>query len=422
MIRPWRILYYNTFLSKNSSEGMVSRHFLTAVRRLPDWDLTVVPAYRDTTVLTNGAATRRHKKFVPASLRRAARSFLSPISPYPIGPYLHTRRMREQLTAVLNPNEPFDLAFFHLSQGDLAILSEVCSQIHKPLVLRVPAPLAYEADYVLHRYMSRQDRRREQFLYEEAAAILVISAGMKQILAESGVSPEKIFVYPNGVDLAAFDLGKARREEIRQTLGLDGRKVVGYVGSFWPGNDMSTLLRAWRQVEAVEPTAVLLLVGDGARLANAKKQAEHLRLKNCRWLGRAPHTAVPDIMAAMDVAVGPYVRDALAFVSPLKVMEYAAMARPVAAADGGQIRGIVQDGVTGHLYEPENAAALAAKILALLADPAAAAAMGRRARAHMQDWYSWDKIAADVMKLCRDVAAGQVESPAALPAQAATAV
>ena len=397
-----RILYYNAFLPMKSSEGMVSRQFLAAARSLPGWELAIVPPYRETAVPVNGAAPRRGKKFVPASLRRAARSFLSPISPYPVGPYLHTRRMRRQLTAVLDQNEPFDLAFFHLAQGDLAVLAEMRARIAAPLVLRVPAPLAYEADYVLHRYMSRQDRRYEQFLYEEAAAILVISAGMKQILAETGVPSDKIFVYPNGVDLTTFDPNRARREEMRRELGLDGRKVVGYVGSFWPGNDMDTLLQAWRQVEAAEPTAVLLLVGDGVKLAEAKKQAGRLRLKNCRWPGRISHTAVPDYMAAMDVAVGPYVREALAFVSPLKVMEYAAMALPVVAADGGQIREIIQDGVTGCLYEPENEAQLAGKILMLLADRDAAAALGRRARAHMRDWYSWGRIAADVMRLCRE--------------------
>ena len=421
MTRPLRVLYYNTFLPVNSSEGMVSRQFLAAARRLPDWELTTVPPRRETAVSANGAAPRR-RKYAPAVLRRAARSFLSPISPYPVGPYLHTRRMRERLTAVLRQNEPFDLAFFHLAQGDLAVLAEMRPRIHAPLVLRVPAPLAYEADYVLHRYMSRQDRRREQFLYAEAAAILVISAGMKRILAESGVAPEKIFVYPNGVDLTTFDPDRARRAEMRRELGLDGRKVVGYVGSFWPGNDVNTLLQAWRRVEAAEPAAVLLLVGDGVRLAEAKKQSEQLRLQNCRWLGRISHTAVPDAMAALDTAVGPYKREALAFVSPLKVMEYAAMARPVVAADGGQIREIVRDGLTGYLYEPENAAQLAAKILALLARPPAALAMGRRARALMQNWYSWDKIAADAMQLCRDVAAGNSGSSAALPGGVATAV
>ncbi len=421
MTRPLRILYYNTFLSTNSPEGMVSRQFLAAARRLPDWELTIVPSHRGKAAFANDAVSR-HKKYVPASLRRAARSFFSPISRYPVGPYLHSWRMREQLTAVLDRSKPFNLAFFHLSQGDLAVLSEVRSRIKVPLVLRVPAPLAYEADYVLHRYMGRQDRRREQFLYEKAAAILVISAGMKQILTESGVSPEKIFVFPNGVDVAMFAPDRARQTEVRRQLGLNGRKVVGYVGSFWPGNDMKTLLQAWQQVEAAEPTAVLLLVGDGAKLAEAQRQSEQLRLKNCRWLGRVPHADVPAYMVVMDVAIGPYVRDALAFVSPLKVMEYAATACPVVAADGGQIRKIVQDGVTGILYEPENAAQLADKIITLLADPDAALAMGRRARILMQDWYSWDKIAADVMQLCRDVAAGKSESSAALPGQAATAV
>ena len=56
------------------------------------------------------------------------------ISPYPIGPFLHTRRMRAQLATALK-NESFDLAFFHLSQGDLAGLEEMQPHINAPLIL-----------------------------------------------------------------------------------------------------------------------------------------------------------------------------------------------------------------------------------------------------------------------------------------------
>lgn len=403
MKRPLRVFYYNTFLPMHSSEGMVSRQYFRAARRLPAWELTTVLPPRETAVPANGSQRKPRQKFVPAALRRGMRSFLSPISRYPVGPFLHTRRMQQRVTAVLKQNDPFDLAFFHLSQGDLAVLAELQPRLRVPLLLRVPAPLAYEADFVLHRYMSRQDREREQKLYEAADAVLVISAGMKQILVESGISADKILVFPNGVDTKTFAPDAARRQAIRRELGLDGRKVVGYVGSFWPGNDIDTLLQAWQQVEAEAAEAVLLLVGDGARLAEAKALAKRLRLKNCRWLGRVHHADVPQYMAAMDVAVGPYKAEAAAFVSPLKVMEYAAMGLPVVAAAGGQIRDIVRDGETGWTYQPHDADRLAGAVITLLENPAEAVEMGSRARRLMQDWYSWDKIAAEVLQLCQNV-------------------
>lgn len=387
----------------NAPEGMVSRQFLAAAQALEGWSLTTVPSFKLTRVPSEGAKSRRHKQFVPASLRKSMRTFLSPISPYPVGPYFHAKKMRAQLAETIQQNDPFDMMFLHLSQGDLAVLIELVEQIDLPLVLRVPAPLAYEADEVLHRYMSKADRQRELTLYQKADTILVISEGMKQILCAQGVPAEKIFVYPNGLDFSAFTVDEAKGAEIRHELGLDDRFVVGYVGSFWPGNDMMTLLQAWQRIEAVEEMADLLLVGDGALAAQYREISDELQLKNCHWVGRVPHTEVPNYIAAMNVGIGPYTQKAVNFVSPLKVMEYAALGRPVVATDGGQIKEIIEDGKTGYIYNPHDVDQLVDRILMLISKPGNAKEMGLKGREWIETWYSWDKIAQDVLDLCQSV-------------------
>ena len=405
MIRPLRILYYNTFLPMNAPEGMVSRQFLAAAHTLEGWEMTVVPSFQLRQTPSQGAAPRRHKQYMPASLRQSMRALLSPISPYPIGPYLHAKKMRPQLAEAVQQNDPFDMMFLHLSQGDLGVLSELVEQIDLPLVLRVPAPLAYEADQVLHRHMSKADRQRELTLYRKADAILVISDGMKQILCAQGVPADKIFVYPNGVDFSTFTVEEGREEQIRQQLGLNNSFVVGYVGSFWPGNDMRTLFKAWQRVEAIEETAVLLLVGEGALTEQYKQLSKQLQLKNCRWVGRVPHVDVPNYIAVMNAGVGPYTKEAVNFVSPLKVMEYAAIGRPVVATNGGQIKALIQNGVTGYTYTPHDVDELVGQMLELISKPEKAEVMGQQAKTWMETWYSWDKIAQDILSLCQSIVA-----------------
>ncbi len=405
------VLYYNTFLPKKMGEGLVSRQFLLAAARLDGWQLTAVPPISPA-VLAESNVRERHKhpngreknRFL-VSVRKSLRRLRSPTSSVPVAPYFYTRRMTGQLTAAIQSGIPLDVLLLHLSQQDLETLARVCRQVEIPIVLRAPGPLAYQADYVLHRYMSQRDRQNEKFLYEVADAILVISQSMKQLFIGEGVAAEKIHVVPNGIDLRLFAPDESKGEDVRRQLGLYGRKVVGYVGGFWPGNDLDTLLKAWQIVEPVEPEATLLLVGYGPGLLPAQKLSKALELKNCVWTGRVDYSQVPRIMAAMDVGIGPYVPEALAFVSPLKVIEYAAVGLPVVATDGGQISELIADGVTGFTYEAGSAGQLADRILHLLAAPEVAQTMGRRARQHIQNWYSWDKVAQNIFSVCCQAAA-----------------
>ncbi|MCP4420174.1 MAG: glycosyltransferase [Chloroflexi bacterium] len=409
MRKPLNILYYNTFLPMKMGEGLVSRQFLVAALKLDGWQMQTIPMVTPA-ILAQSNVEERHKNVAKRgnnkkkwlALRRRLRRLKSPMSRFPLAPYLYEQQQFQQLDAALQ-NQTLDLLFFHLSQPDLAALARLCRQTNLPLVLRAPSPLAYQADHVIKRYMSGKDRENEKFLYEAADTILVISEGMKQLFAAQGVVPEKIQVVPNGIDLDAFAASGVEGQTVRQKFGLEGRKVVGYVGGFWPGNDLETLLKAWQQVEQTEAEAVLLLVGYGPDLISAQELSAELMLKNCVWTGRVDFSQVSDYMAAMDVGVGPYTKEALAFVSPLKVIEYTAMGLPVVAARGGQITELIEDGRTGLTYEAGCATQLAEHILSLLAAPEQARQMGRQARQHIQNWHSWDKIAQNVLSICQQV-------------------
>ena len=388
-------------------EGLVSRRFLLSAMKLDGWNLTTLPAVTPAMLADgnrwaghkNGAQGQKGSKTL-ASARKSWRRLRSPISRVPVAPYLYARQMTQALTAAIQNEASFDVLLLHLSQPDLEPLARFSRRVTTPIVLRAPGPLAYQADHVFHRYMSRRDRQNELELYGRAAAISVISQAMKNLIAGMGVDPDKIHVLPNGVDFAQFHPENADGQRVRQAHQIGDRPVVGYVGGFWPGNDMDTLLRAWQRVEAARPDALLLLVGDGPGLAQAQRLADELALQNCLWAGRVPHDAVPDYLAAMDIGVAPYIPAAVAFVSPLKVIEYTVMGLPVVAAAGGQIGELVQDGVTGCTYPPGEAAPLAEAVLDLLAAPDKAASMRQQAASRMRQWYSWDDLAANTLSLC----------------------
>ena len=77
---------------------------------------------------------------------------------------------------------------------------------------------------------------------------------------------------------------------------------------------------------------------------------------------------------------------------PNALIEAMATALPVVATDVGGIPEVVRPGINGRLVPPDDAGALADAVLALMDDPAAAAALGRAARADVVRHYTIDRM------------------------------
>jgi glycosyltransferase involved in cell wall biosynthesis len=81
------------------------------------------------------------------------------------------------------------------------------------------------------------------------------------------------------------------------------------------------------------------------------------------------------------------------------VLEAYAMGKAVVAPRIGAIAELVEDGVTGLLFEPRNPSDLAAQIRRLLADPAWAAELGRAARQRFEERFTPTVNYAQLMRI-----------------------
>jgi glycosyltransferase involved in cell wall biosynthesis len=115
----------------------------------------------------------------------------------------------------------------------------------------------------------------------------------------------------------------------------------------------------------------------------------------------------------MDAAVAPYPMLPTFYFSPLKIFEYMAAGLPVVASRIGQIPEVIRDGTHGLLCPPGDAAAVAAALCRLKEDPDLGARLGRAARAHVVQHYTWNQVASRILHL-----AGVASSPdRAVPAE-----
>ncbi len=119
-----------------------------------------------------------------------------------------------------------------------------------------------------------------------------------------------------------------------------------------------------------------------------------------RLPGQRPQEETVDYLAAADALVIQGTVSGLN-ASPLKLFEYAAMARPIIAGDIPAVREILGD--DGAAYFPQgDEAALCAAFLALHRDPASAAVLAERARVRVQP-FTYRARAATILALAREL-------------------
>lgn len=120
-------------------------------------------------------------------------------------------------------------------------------------------------------------------------------------------------ILPNAIDVEKFRFSPIIRQELRQRLAIDNRLVVGNVGRFAEQKNHQFLIKIFQDVVRLEPSALLLLLGDGPLLADVKAQVRAAGLDdNVLFLGLRDD--VPDLLQAMDAFVLPSLFEGLAIV------------------------------------------------------------------------------------------------------------
>ena len=175
-----------------------------------------------------------------------------------------------------------------------------------------------------------------------------------------------------------------------------------YVGSMDQYHDLSPLLQGLRDqaTDGVE----LHFVGDGAYRLRYESLSGYLPIPVV-FHGQVEHKKVPEYIAAADVCLAPYQtrgfhNDQVAF-STLKIPEYMACARPVISVPSGNIRTLIESGVTGFLFNNDVQAWRA--FLKALPEREKFATMGRKATAAVEK-LSWRETARQYIKLAGTVA------------------
>ncbi len=290
---------------------------------------------------------------------------------------------------------------YHLAGAALARRRRI------PYLLEVNAPLAEERSRHGSLRLRRLAARLEAATWRAADGVLAVTGVLKARIVAAGVDPARVLVVPNGVVLARFPPAPP-------ATSPGGPLTLGFVG----------FVRDWHGLDAVieglaahpDPALRFTVIGDGPARPGLAALAARLGVAGrVDFAGLMAHEAVPQAIAAFDIALQPRVVE---YASPLKIFDYMAAGRAIVAPDQPNIREVLTDGVTALLFDPARPGAMWQAVAHLAGDAALRARLGAAARAALerQD-YTWQGNAA---RLLAWAATLPPRAAATLPPRAAT--
>jgi glycosyltransferase involved in cell wall biosynthesis len=246
------------------------------------------------------------------------------------------------------------------------------------------AARAVGAKLVLHEHfadprMPAYQALADRLLSGRTDGAIAVSRSTREFLVKERFVPEsRVRLIWNGAPLDEFaPVPRERALHVRRELGLpDEALVVGTIGRLNAQKGHRFLLEAAALLLPRQPRARVLVAGDGDLMGELRARAASLGLAD-RVVFAGHRTDVPDLLGALDV----FCISSLYEGTPLALFEAMAAGKAVVSTSVDGCREVLEDGVTGVLVPPADAAALADGLGRVLADGALRATLGRQALA-----------------------------------------
>ncbi len=226
--------------------------------------------------------------------------------------------------------------------------------------------------------------------------IISISEGIRQVLLDWGVAPEKVTCVRSALDLKRY-VGEADPAAFRSRHDLPSDALlVTTMAQLIPRKGHRVLLDAVPQILERVPHAMFLFCGEGpdraelSRLITEKGLEKHVRL-----MGFV--TDIPSLLRATDVMAHPAYREGLG----IAILEAMGLGIPVVASAVGGIPESVDSGKTGFLVPPGDPVSLGNALIELLEDPGLRERMGRAAADRIRREFSVEGMIAGNLSVYR---------------------
>jgi phosphatidyl-myo-inositol dimannoside synthase len=271
-----------------------------------------------------------------------------------------------------------------------------------------------------HRLHSAAKRLAGRSLLGAPAVLVAVSRWTadlcRTVLSELGLDPDAVDVrvIPLGTDPVHFRPGLDSRA-VRRRYGLESGRWLLTVARLAAHKGIDTGLRVLAALRDEVPDLRYAVVGSGVRQGELERLAGELGVTDrVRFLTTVPDGDLPALYNAAELYLG-LSRPTELMVEGfgIALTEASACGLPVIGGSGGGIPDAVRDGETGLVVDVSHPEPVLAAVRLLLGDRELARTMGAAGRRAVETYYNWDRVAADVIAVGRDVGMRNATSPGA---------
>jgi glycosyltransferase involved in cell wall biosynthesis len=339
---------------------------------------------------TQGADSAKHtyrsvSTYLPSPAAKLLRDFYE---------LVNDGRLYRKWLAVAS-NERFDFAYERMDPLHTCGL-RLARRLGIPFVIEINDPMRETVTVKLSRLMKPWAVFLEDRLVHHADLVILGSEELKKSYIRRGCPRDKFLVLYPTADLQMFRPNSAG-EALKQEFGLKEKVVLGFVAgnltAGWRRTDL--LLEAFQDLVKTHPNVGALVVGDGKAQEASAHPAPSANGAKVTFSGKIPYAEVPRYINAMDICVIP---NATSYGSPTKLFEYGAMAKPVVAPRLPPIQEVIEHGVSGLLFEPNDKDDMLKQITSLVANRPLREQLGTNLKEKIQTLYTWEKNTQSVIE------------------------
>ena len=256
------------------------------------------------------------------------------------------------------------------------------------LLARLPVPVVvgYHNDVVKPRSLIKLYAPLQNAVLRRAGAILVGTQSYLDTSSHLAPFRTRCRIVPYGIPLGQFAASPAVQAQAARIRAAYPGPIVLFVGRLCYYKGLDVAVEATRQVDGT-----LLIIGTGPLAADLRRQIQSQGLADKIVLvGSVDDAALSAHLHACDLLILPSTYRSEAF--GLVMLQAQACGRPVICSDLPGLSTVNVAGETGLLVPPGDAAALAAAIHRLLADPALRQRLGQAGRRRVEQRYAADAM------------------------------
>jgi phosphatidyl-myo-inositol dimannoside synthase len=243
-----------------------------------------------------------------------------------------------------------------------------------------------------------------RLLFQHAAVVMAISDWTRQlcleVLDDLGLrNHPEVRKIPLGTDPHRFHPGIDTRA-VRARYRLDGRRWLVTVARLVGHKGADTGLRVMAALRDTHPDLGYLVVGSGPQQPQLEALAGELGVRDrVRFLTDVPDDDLPALYNCAEIYLG-LSRPAGLLMEGfgISLVEASASGIPVVAGRAGGVPDAVEDGVTGFLVDSSDPATVVESVRSVLGNTELALRLGRNGRRAVEEYFNWDRVAAEVRK------------------------